>query len=81
MQRRIWHFDMKDKSKKGASGYPLSTLLAELKSGQFICSKRGPFYLLTTDFSPGVRSALTKAFFSCESNRLVNFLIPHGRYV
>ena len=39
MQRRIRHKEQK--GKKGA-------LLAELKSGQFICSKSGQFYLLTT---------------------------------
>ena len=46
MQRRICHKEQK--GKKGASGYALRTLLAELKSGQFICSKSGHFYLLTT---------------------------------
>ena len=48
MQRRICHKEQK--GKKGASGYALRTLLAGLKSGQFICSKSGQFYLLTTDF-------------------------------
>ena len=46
MQRRICHKEQK--GKKGASGYALRTLLAGLKSGQFICSKSGQFYLLTT---------------------------------
>ena len=48
MLRRIYQKEQKGKSKKGASGYALRTLLAELKSGQFICSKSGQFYLLTT---------------------------------
>ena len=47
MLRRI--YQKEQKGKKGASGYALRTLLAELKSGQFICSKSGQFYLLTTD--------------------------------
>ena len=46
MLRRI--YQKEQKGKKGASGYALRTLLAELKSGQFICSKSGQFYLLTT---------------------------------
>ena len=48
MLRRIYQKEQKGKSKKGASGCVLRTLLAELKSGQFICSKSGQFYLLTT---------------------------------
>ena len=50
MQRRICHKEQK--GKKGASGYALRTLLAGLKSGQFICSKSGQFYLLTTEEMP-----------------------------
>src|SRR3990170_7184418 len=36
------------KIRKGTSGYALRAFPANLKSGQFICSKSGQFYLLTT---------------------------------
>src|SRR3989337_3477702 len=37
------------KIRKGTSGYALRAFPANLKSGQFICSKSGQFYLLTTE--------------------------------
>jgi hypothetical protein len=46
MLRRICHKEQK--GRKGASGCALRAFPAELKSGQFICSKSGHFYLLTT---------------------------------
>src|SRR3989304_2136802 len=36
------------KIRKGTSGYALRAFPANLKSGQFICSQSGQFYLLTT---------------------------------
>src|SRR3989304_7126261 len=39
------------KIRKGTSGYALRAFPANLKSGQFICSKSGQFYLLTTERS------------------------------